>query len=215
MTRRAPALALLLALLLTGCSRGEDRAAPAPGPTTAPDPTTSATTPAPAQPSASGSSTSPPSGGATSTLGTPRVPAQWSPADFRGEVTTADGRRVVAYHVGGTGLVVQVRPAGASGWTPPRTLVASKDDPCQGVTLRTGAGTVALTAGFGLYCYDGEPPRKVVAAVLDGSGDGSWDVRTIDDVDDFRSVQVDRSGAQVDFEGDGGTLTWRRGDGFD
>jgi hypothetical protein len=214
MTRRALGPALLLALFLTGCSGGDDPASPGAGPartTTAP----SANGTSAPKPSPTGPPTAPAGGGATSTLGTPRVPDQWSPADFRGELTTADGRRVVAYHVLGTGLVVQVRPPGAAGWTAPLTLVPSKDDPCQGVRLRSAAGTVALTAGFGLYCYDGEPPRRVVAAVLAGPGDGSWDVRTIDDVDDFRSVEVSRTGAQVDFEGDGGTLTWRRGDGFD
>lgn len=187
---------LLVAALSAGC--GDD----------GPDAT-------PASPSGtSGASSQSSSPGAGEPLGSPVVPEGQDPQDFRAEVALDDGARVAAYLVAGTGLVVQVRPAGQDDWSAPATLVESAEDPCQGVELQQAGGTVALTAGFGLYCYDGEPPQQVVAAALAGVTD-AWDVRTIDDVDDFESVTVADDGSRVDFDGSGGTITWTEGRGFD
>lgn len=193
---RAAAL-LLIASFAAGCGGDDDPVA---------TPTSSgATSAAPSQGASPGSERS---------LGSPVVPDGQDPQDFRAEVELDDGARVAAYLVAGTGLVVQVRPAGQDDWSAPATLVESSEDPCQGVELQQAGGTVALTAGFGLYCYDGEPPQQVVAAALAGVDD-AWDVRTIDDVDDFESVTVADDGSRVDFDGSGGTITWARGRGFD
>lgn len=193
---RAAAL-LLIAALAAGCGGDDDPAAAPTSPVTS---------------SAAPSQTSSP--GAGEPLGSPVVPEGQDPQDFRAEVALDDGARVAAYLVAGTGLVVQVRPAGQDDWSAPATLVESSEDPCQGVELQQAGGTVALTAGFGLYCYDGEPPQQVVAAALAGVTD-AWDVRTIDDVDDFESVTVAGDGGRVDFDGSGGTITWTKGRGFD
>ncbi|MCX6407870.1 MAG: hypothetical protein NTV28_13205 [Propionibacteriales bacterium] len=183
---------VLLGCLAAGCGGGAE-----------PEPTASAP-PASTVPAASGSGHE---------LGSPVVPDGQDARDFRAQAELDDGRRVAAYQVAGTGLVVQVRSAGETSWSAPTTLVGSTEDPCQGVELEQAGGTVALTAGFGLYCYDGEPPQQVVAAVL-GEGDDAWAVRTIDDVDDFTAVKVAEDGRRVDFEGGGGTITWRPSSGF-
>ncbi|RAJ70323.1 hypothetical protein K378_01488 [Streptomyces sp. Amel2xB2] len=152
-----------------------------------------------------------------------RAGAQHQPAaaaaddDYQSTLTLGDGRKVHVRLVKGTGVQERHTASGGAGWSKWKTLYKTKTDLCQGVGLEEREGTVSLTADFGLYCYDGEPPTESVAGV--GTGDLSkWDIDVTDDFDGWQDTSINDDGSRVTFlyDSDAGlyTLRWEQSEGF-
>lgn len=131
----------------------------------------------------------------------------------------SDGRRVALYYDHGTGLVEQRYSPQAGAWSRPRTLHATKTEPCPDITLKRFGGTVAAVADFARFCSEGEPPTESIAAV--GTGDlDTWNVHLTERYDGWQKVTAADDGAKVTFaytySSPPGTtrLVWREGQGF-
>ncbi|MFF1595655.1 hypothetical protein ACFVY0_47780 [Streptomyces sp. NPDC058286] len=116
-----------------------------------------------------------------------------------------------------TGLVEQHYSPKAKAWSKPQVVYRTKMDACQGIELREANGTVGVIADFGLYCYDGEPPRRSLALVGTGSM-RDWDVDVTADFDGWRKVVVDGNGKRVTFSRKSWagrwSVVWKMGDGY-
>ncbi|WP_234336661.1 hypothetical protein [Streptomyces xylophagus] len=148
----------------------------------------------------------------TSPLQKSDLPWSGSPSPYNAEATLDDGRRVALHYRRGKGLVEQHYSPRAKAWTAPAVVYRTRTDACQGITLRTKNGTVAVIADFGSYCYDGEPPTESLAAVGTGSL-AEWSVNVTKDFDGWERATVSDDGQQVVFGRDT-TLRWSRADGF-
>ena len=104
-----------------------------------------------------GSSDSPNSGVYAFPLQQSDLPWSGSPSPYNAQVELDDGRRWPWHYRRGKGLVEQHYSPRAKAWTKPTVIRRTRTDACQGIELRTSAGTVAAIADFGAYCYDGEP----------------------------------------------------------
>lgn len=135
--------------------------------------------------------------------------------DFNAEIELSDGRVVSFYYAKGKGFAEQHYSPAADAWTKPRLVYRTATDPCQGIALDAAGGTVAVTADWALYCYDGEPPSESLASVATGDLTG-WDTDLTTDFDGWSAPEVDPGGDRVEwsYQGDVG-LTWTREDGFD
>ncbi|WP_070019998.1 hypothetical protein [Streptomyces nanshensis] len=128
-----------------------------------------------------------------------------------------DKRRVSLKYADGKGLVERHRAAGGGDWSAPRTVHKTKTEHCQGIDARAHGGTVTVTADWGLYCSDGEPPQESVAAV--GTGHlTAWDTDLTEGFDGWPPAKIYDGGDEVRFvdkRWDGTTtLTWKKGKGF-
>ncbi|WP_328550873.1 MULTISPECIES: hypothetical protein [unclassified Streptomyces] len=159
------------------------------------------------------SSDSPDSGVYAFPLEKSDLPWSGSPSPYNAQVKLDDGRRVAMHYRRGEGLVEQHYSPRAKAWTKPTVIHRTRTDACQGIELRTSAGTVAAIADFGAYCYDGEPPTESLAAVGTGSLT-TWDVDIKKDFDGWERVSVSDDGSRVVFGRDV-TLRWNRADGFE
>ncbi|MCX4878301.1 MULTISPECIES: hypothetical protein [unclassified Streptomyces] len=164
-------------------------------------------------PSGSASPASPDTGVYASPLQKSDLPWSGSPSPYNAEVTLDDGRRVAMHYRRGKGLVEQHYSPRAKAWTKPKVIHRTRTDACQGIELRTSAGTVAAIADFGAYCYDGDPPTESIAAVGTGSLT-RWDVNIKKDFDGWERASVSHDGSRVVFGRDV-TLHWNRADGFE
>jgi hypothetical protein len=128
-----------------------------------------------------------------------------------------DRRRVSLEYVRKKGLVERHRPAEGGGWSAPKTVHETETEPCQGIDARAHGGTVTVTADWGLYCSDGEPPQESVAAVGVGSL-AEWDTDLTEGFDGWPPAKIYDGGDEVRFvdkRWDGTTtLTWKKGSGF-
>lgn len=138
------------------------------------------------------------------------------PDDFNAEIELADGRRVSVYSAKGKGLAEQHYSPDADAWTAPQLVYRTRTDPCQGVALATEGGTVAVTADWAQYCYDGEPPDESLVGVADGDLT-DWSTDLTERFDGWSPPNVEDGGDRVvwTFHGDVGRVTWTRDDGFD
>ncbi|NYG53939.1 hypothetical protein [Nocardioides perillae] len=136
------------------------------------------------------------------------------PDDFRVESALPDGRKVrVWVSTNGDALLEQHYSPDADAWTGPATIYTSDEpDPCQGITLTEENGIVAVTADFGLYCEDGEPPQDSVAAVATGDLT-EWETHSTEGFDGWERLTI--TGTRVEWSRGSRSLTWEPGDGFD
>ena len=137
------------------------------------------------------------------------------PDDFNAEIELADGRVVSFYYAKGKGLAEQHYSPEADAWTKPRIVYRTATDPCQGIAVDAEGGTVAVTADWALYCYDGEPPAESLAGVSTGHLT-DWDTDLTEGFDGWSPPEVDAGGDRVEWTYQGDVaLTWSRDDGFD
>ncbi|RII22116.1 hypothetical protein DSC45_00115 [Streptomyces sp. YIM 130001] len=132
-------------------------------------------------------------------------------------IRLADGRQVSLSYTK-RGLEERHRADTDADWSAAKTVHATDTAACQGITAKAHQDTVWVTADFGLYCSDGEPPSESVAAV--GSGDlSSWDADLTKGMDGWPKAYVYDKGDRVEFvdkRWDGTTtLPWRKGTGFE
>ncbi|MGI5490309.1 hypothetical protein [Microtetraspora malaysiensis] len=134
---------------------------------------------------------------------------------YNAVIKLADGRRVAMFYRLGTGLMEQRYSPQARGWTKPRAIFRTKQDPCQGISMRTTAGTVAVIADFGMFCYDGEPPTESIATVSTGNFQ-TWDIHLMKDFDGWERSSISQDGTSVSFiqKSWGKILRWNSGRGF-
>lgn len=137
--------------------------------------------------------------------------------EYESTLELGDGRMVHVRLVKGTGVQERHRAADDGKWSKWKTLYKTDTDLCQGVDLAEREGTVTLIADFGLYCFDGEPPKESVAGV--GTGDlTDWDVEITKDFDGWADTSVNDDGSKAVFlyDSDGPlyTLRWDRSKGF-
>jgi hypothetical protein len=136
---------------------------------------------------------------------------------FEGKVTLADGRQVAMHYRRGKGLFEQHYSPQAGRWTRPHLIYGTKTDPCQGIELRAGGGTVAAIADFGLYCADGEPPTESIAAVAVGDL-RRWDRHLTKNFDGWARVTIAGNGKKATFVRNSTvrrtTLVWTLAGGF-
>jgi len=128
-----------------------------------------------------------------------------------------DKRQVSLSYVKKKGLVERHKPAKGGDWSAPKTVYGTKAESCQGIDARAHGSTVTVTADWGTYCSDGEPPEQSLAAV--GVGDlGSWDTHLTKDFDGWPPAKIYDGGDRAEFvdkSWDGTTtLTWKKGSGF-
>ncbi|MFJ8057936.1 hypothetical protein [Streptomyces sp. NPDC096142] len=141
------------------------------------------------------------------------LPWSGSPSPYDAMATHDEGRRVALHYRRGTGLVEQHYSPRAKAWTRPKVIHRTTTDACQGIHLRTSNGTVAATADFGSYCYDGEPPTESLAVVGTGSL-AAWSVNVTKNFDGWERAAVSADGRRVVF-GRGATLRWSSAHGFE
>ncbi|MDI3404217.1 hypothetical protein [Streptomyces cavernicola] len=137
--------------------------------------------------------------------------------DDEAVVELGDGRQVSLRYRQGTGLVERHRSTADAPWSEPRTLYATRTEPCTGIDLNARHGTVAVRADFAAYCRDGEPPAETVAAV--GAGEfEKWDTHVSEDWDGWDRVRIAGDGRSATFAtktwSSGTTVKWRAGRGF-
>ncbi|GLW96815.1 hypothetical protein [Microtetraspora sp. NBRC 16547] len=136
------------------------------------------------------------------------------PETYNAMINLADGRRVAMFYRRGTGLMEQRYSPQAGGWTKPRAIFRTELDPCQGISMRTTVGTVAVIADFGTFCYDGEPPMESIAAVSTGNFQ-TWDIHLMKGIDGWERSSISRDGTSVSFIQEGWRiLRWNSGRGF-
>ncbi|WP_314173723.1 hypothetical protein [Streptomyces winkii] len=128
-----------------------------------------------------------------------------------------DKRQVSLEYVQKKGLVERHKPAKGGDWSAPSTIHQTKTESCQGIDARAHGTTVTVTANWGLYCSDGEPPQESIAAV--GVGDlTKWETDLTKGFDGWPPAKIYDAGDKVQFvdkRWDGTTtLTWKKGAGF-
>ena len=136
---------------------------------------------------------------------------------YKAVIELPDGRKVEIRHVKGKGLGERHYDPGTGKWSRTNLIYETQSDPCQGVRLAATGGTVAVTADFGLFCYDGEPPEKSVAAVATGEFT-EWQTNRHDRSDGWEKTRVTEKGERVSFvrwtEDLIVTLRWSKANGF-
>lgn len=135
--------------------------------------------------------------------------------DFNAEIELSDGRVVSFYYAKGKGLAEQHYSPAADAWTKPRIVYRTATDPRQGIAVDAEDGTVAVTADWALYCYDGEPPSESVVGVATGDLTG-WDTDLTEGFDGWSAPEVGDGGDRVEwtYHGDVG-VAWTREGGFE
>jgi major membrane immunogen (membrane-anchored lipoprotein) len=135
--------------------------------------------------------------------------------DFNAEIALEDGRVVSFYYAKGKGLAEQHYSPDADAWTKPRIVYRTATDPCQGIALDAADGTVAVTADWALYCYDGEPPSESVVGVAAGDLT-DWATDLTEGFDGWSAPEVGDGGDRVEwsYHGDVG-VAWTREGGFE
>ncbi|MGY1434599.1 hypothetical protein [Streptomyces reniochalinae] len=128
-----------------------------------------------------------------------------------------DKRQVSLTYAKDKGLVERHRPAEGGTWSSPKTIYKTKAESCQGIDARAHGDTVAVTANWGLYCSDGEPPQESVAAM--GAGElTEWDTAESENSDGWPPAQIYDGGDRAEFVAKGPhsttTLPWKKGSGF-
>lgn len=134
--------------------------------------------------------------------------------DFNALLELPDGRKVAMYYATGKGLAEQHYSPDEKSWTEPQIIYDTKTDPCQGIALDEEDGTVAVTADWALYCYDGEPPNESLAGVATGDLT-DWDVDLTEGFDGWSDPTVSDDGSEVAWSYHAARLTWSDADGFD
>ena len=136
---------------------------------------------------------------------------------YKAVIELPDGRKVEIRHVKRKGLGERHYDPGTGKWSRTNLIYETQSDPCQGVRLAATGGTVAVTADFGLFCYDGEPPEKSVAAVATGEFT-EWQTNRHDRSDGWEKTRVTEKGERVSFvrwtEDLIVTLRWSKANGF-
>lgn len=136
-----------------------------------------------------------------------------SPSPFESQVKLPDGRRVAMHYLKNKRLYVQDYSPRERGWSKPAVVYRAKTDACQGIILKTKAGTVAAIADFGTYCADGEPPTESIAAVATGRLT-KWDRHLTKNYDGWSKATISASGKTVTFKNGGDSLKWTKSGGF-
>ena len=158
----------------------------------------------------------------TEQAGSKRLPRQYPTGSAEGEYQATlqleDGRQVTVRLVEGTGVQERHRASASASWSAWQTLYETDTDRCQHVELQEVSGTVALTADFGRFCSDGEPPTESVAGV--GTGDlTDWDIDVTEDFDGWQDTSITDDGTRVVFlyDSDAGLYyqRWGYGTGFE
>jgi hypothetical protein len=152
--------------------------------------------------------------------GDPELPAdadRWTGDDYKATTELPDGRKVEIRYVTKKGLGERHFDPKTKKWSETKLIYKTKTHPCQGIELTDADGTVAATAAFGLFCYDGEPPEYSVAAV--GTGElTEWDTYRQGHSEYWSKVQIAGAGADVFFvrndERTVETLRWSKKDGY-
>ncbi|WP_181763571.1 hypothetical protein [Streptomyces albidus (ex Kaewkla and Franco 2022)] len=137
--------------------------------------------------------------------------------EYKAVIALPDDRKVEVRFVKRRGLGERHYDPRTKKWSKTNLIYRTKSDPCQGVRLSAAGGTVAATADFGLFCYDGEPPEKSIAAV--GTGEFTeWEINRHDKTDGWEKVRIAKTGERVSFVRSTEellvTLRWSRRDGY-
>jgi hypothetical protein len=110
----------------------------------------------------------------------------------------SDGRQVSLAFAAGRGVEAKQRESADAEWSSAVLVHANGQAPCQGITAKAYRDTVWLTAGFGMYCRDGDEPNEVIAAV--GTSDlTSWNTDVAKDGTAWPKSRVRDGGTRVDF----------------
>ena len=151
-----------------------------------------------------------------STYDSTRQLSDWSQGDddFDAVIDLPDGRKVSMYYAKDRGLAEQHYSPTADAWTAPKIVYATKTDPCQGIALAQHDGTVAVTADWNLYCYDGEPPDESIAGVATGDLT-DWSTDVTRHLDGWSAPVVSEDGASVTWKHHDDRLVWTSDGGFD
>jgi hypothetical protein len=155
----------------------------------------------------------------TSTYDSTRRLSQWSQDDddrdhFNAVIDLPDGRKVSMFYDVKRGLAEQHYSPEADAWTAPKIIYKTKTDPCQGIARSEDDGTVAVTADWNLYCYDGEPPDESIAGVATGDLT-DWSTDLTRHFDGWSAPVVSKDGALVTWKHKGDRLVWSSDGGFD
>jgi hypothetical protein len=152
----------------------------------------------------------------TSTYDSTRQLSEWGQddADFNAVVDLPDGRKVSMFYAKGRGLAEQHYSPQADAWTAPTIIYTTETDPCQGIALAEDDGTVAVTADWNLYCFDGEPPDESIAGVATGDLT-DWSIDLTRHFDGWGAPVVSGDGGRVTWKHRGDRLVWSSNDGFD
>ena len=152
----------------------------------------------------------------TSTYDSTRQLSDWSQGDddFNAMIDLPDGRKVSMFYAKGRGLAEQHYSPAADAWTAPRIIYTTATDPCQGIALAEDDGTVAVTADWNLYCYDGEPPDESIAGVATGDLT-DWTTDLTRHFDGWSAPVVSEDGTRVAWKHQGDRLVWTSDGGFD
>jgi hypothetical protein len=150
----------------------------------------------------------------------PDLPAdadRWTGDDYRATTELPDGRKVEIRYVTKKGLGERHFDPKTEKWSATKLIYKTETHPCQGIELTDADGTVAATAAFGLFCYDGEPPEYSVAAV--GTGElTEWETYRQGHSEYWSTVQIAGAGEDVSFVRNGErsveTLRWSQKDGY-
>ena len=134
--------------------------------------------------------------------------------DYNALLELPDGRKVAMFYDTGKGLAEQHYSPEADAWTAPEIIYETDQDPCQGISIVADGGTVAVTADWALYCYDGEPPNESIAGVATGDLT-DWETDLTEGFDGWASVRLSDSGTEAVWTYHGSRLTWTTDGGFD
>ena len=134
--------------------------------------------------------------------------------DYNALLELPDGRKVAMFYDTGKGLAEQHYSPEEKSWTEPELIYETDTDPCQGIHLDEADGTVAVTADWALYCYDGEPPNESLAGVATGDLT-EWDTDLTEGFDGWSEPKVDKDGSGVVWFYHSARLSWTEGEGFE
>ena len=126
-------------------------------------------------------------------------------------IELSDKRQVSLEYAEGKGLVEQHNSSDGGDWSARRTIHRTTADACQEVDAKAHGSTVTVTADWGDFCSDGEPPTESVAMV--GADDlAKWDTEVTENSDGWPPAKFYDGGDRVRFVmnyGEGtATLTW-------
>ena len=128
---------------------------------------------------------------------------------YKAVIELPDGRKVEIRFVKRKGLGERHFDPQAKKWSRTNLIHRTESDPCQDIRLSAHGGTVAATADFGLFCYDGEPPQKSIAAV--GTGEFTqWATNRHDRSDGWEQMRVAKAG-EFTLSRDGRTFSQKVG----
>ncbi|MFC5678185.1 hypothetical protein [Aeromicrobium endophyticum] len=153
----------------------------------------------------------------TSTYDSARQLSDWSSGDaddFSAVIDLPDGRKVSMFYAKDRGLAEQHYSPEADAWTAPKIVYKTATDPCQGIALAQHDGTVAVTADWNLYCYDGEPPDESIAGVATGDLT-EWTTDLTRHFDGWSAPVVSDDGTRATWKHHADRLVWSSDGGFD